>query len=75
MYLVGICSDKVISLGKSIIIEPHRFSAKDIWYRVLLGDFKSKEEALETVTSLNKKGIIYIPPKDISESSSWAEKG
>ena len=74
MDLVGIYSDKVLSLGKSIIIEPHHFSAREVWYRVLLGDFKSKEEALEMVKTLNRKGIIYIPPKGSSKSSSWSDK-
>jgi phage tail protein X len=68
MDVVGTYSDKVIDLGKSILIQPHRFSSKDIWYRVLLGNFKSKGEALKTVTFLNKKGIIYIPPKFITQS-------
>jgi len=68
MDLVATCSDKVISLGKSIAIEPHRFSPSDTWYRVLLGNFKSNGEALQAVQALKKKGIIYIPPRAIAES-------
>jgi len=68
MDLVGIYSDKVIYLEKSIVIQPHRFSSKDIWYRVLLGNFTSKEKALKAVRALNKKGIIYIPPAVTAES-------
>lgn len=69
MDLVGICSDQVISLGKSIIVEPHRFSERDIWYRVLLGTFTTREDALNAVASLSKKGIIYIPPGGTGKSS------
>jgi hypothetical protein len=68
MDLVGIYSDKVIYLEKSIVIQPHRFSSQDIWYRVLLGNFTSKEKALKAVRALNKKGIIYIPPAVTAES-------
>jgi hypothetical protein len=68
MDLVATFSDKVISLGKSIAIEPHRFSPRDTWYRVLLGNFKSNGEALQTVQALREKGIIYIPPRSIAES-------
>lgn len=63
MDVVGTHADNLIYLGKSIVIQPHRFSGSDIWYRVLLGSFKSQGEALKAVKALNKKGIIYIPPK------------
>jgi len=68
MDVVGTHADNLIYLGKSIVIQPHRFSGTDIWYRVLLGSFKSQGEALKAVKALNKKGIIYIPPKVNAES-------
>ena len=68
MDLVGSNADKVVYLGKSILIEPHRFSSRDIWYRVLLSNFTSKKAALQAVKRLNKKGIIYIPSENIAGS-------
>ena len=68
MDVVGTHADNLIYLGKSIVIQPHQFSGTDIWYRVLLGSFKSQGEALKAVKALNKKGIIYIPPKVNAES-------
>jgi phage tail protein X len=68
MDLVGTYTDMLIYLGKSIVIQPHRFSRSDIWYRILLGSFKTQGEALQAVQALNKKGIIYIQPKASTES-------
>ena len=61
--LAPLYSSKVINLGKKLLIQPHKFSSKDIWYRVMIGDFKSKEEALRTVNLLKELAIIYIPPE------------
>lgn len=68
MDLVDTYTEKLIHLGKSIVIQPHRFPGSDLWYRVLLGSFKSTGEALKAVQTLNQKGIIYIPPKVSAES-------
>ena len=68
MELVGSNSDKVLYLGKSILIEPHHFSSRDIWYRVLLSNFTSKREAMQAVKELKRKGIIYIPSEGIAGS-------
>lgn len=65
MDLVGSNSDKVLYLGKSILIEPHHFSSRDIWYRVLLSNFTTKREAMQAVKELKRKGIIYIPSEGI----------
>lgn len=61
--LASLYSNEVIDLGKKLLIQPHKFSYKDIWYRVMIGDFKSKEEALGTVDLLKELAIIYIPPE------------
>jgi hypothetical protein len=53
---------RVKSTGKDVFIEPRQFSARDTWYRLMIGDFTHKEEALQTVRALAKKGVIYLPP-------------
>lgn len=50
------------SLGKQVIVEPQQFSAQDTWYRLMIGDFNHKEEALQTVRALAQNGVIYLPP-------------
>jgi TolA-binding protein len=55
-------SQKVDSAEKLLFIDPHEFSSQDTWYRLTMGDFKDKEEALKMVSLLEEKGLIYIPP-------------
>jgi len=59
--LVTLYSHKVIDLGKQLTIKAHKFSSKDTWYRLMMGNFNSKEEALKTVILLKEQNIIYIP--------------
>jgi general secretion pathway protein A len=59
--LAKVCTDKLAPLGKQPIVKDHTFSPRDTWYRVTLGSFDSKKEALETVDHLREKGIIFIP--------------
>ena len=47
---------------KRLFIEPHPFSSQDTWYRLTMGDFTSKEDALKKAQYLSEKGIIFIPP-------------
>jgi phage tail protein X len=47
--------------GIDVFIEPRHVSAQDTWYRLMIGDFNHKEEALQTVRALAKKGMIYLP--------------
>ncbi|MCK5012094.1 MAG: SPOR domain-containing protein [Deltaproteobacteria bacterium] len=56
-------SQKVGSAEKLIFIDSREFSSQDTWYRLMMGDFKDKEEALKIVGLLEEKGLIYIPPK------------
>jgi phage tail protein X len=49
--------------GKQVYIESRQFSPLDTWYRLTIGDFANKEEALQTVQSLQTRGLIYIPPQ------------
>lgn len=56
-------SNKAIYFEKKPTIEPHRFSPKDTWYRVEIGDFRSKDEALKMASLLEEQGAIYVSPK------------
>jgi len=51
---------KVADLGKQPTIKAHKFSAKDTWYRVTLGNYNRKE-ATTKVDILIEQGVIYIP--------------
>ena len=56
------------SAGKHLSIDALEFSSQDTWYRLTMGDFKDREEALKMVKILEKKGLIYIPPeRDVME--------
>lgn len=48
---------------KQVYIESRKFSPLDTWYRLTIGDFANKLDALQTVQSLQKRGLIYIPPQ------------
>lgn len=48
-------------IGKQCTIEVHQFSPRDIWYRVKISSFNSKEEALNTVALLKEKTLLYLP--------------
>ena len=58
---VKVCTDKLAPLGKQSIVKDHTFSPRDTWYRVTLGSFATKKEALEAVDHLREQGIIFIP--------------
>jgi type II secretory pathway predicted ATPase ExeA len=47
-------------IGKRIEIIPRKVSNLDCWYRVLLGDFDSKEESLEAIAILKQKGLLQL---------------
>ncbi len=52
--------------GKKIEILPRRVSPGETWYRVMIGKFEDKDEALKTISLLRKKGLLpafAIPPK------------
>ena len=55
-------SNKVSGLNKALILESHKFSPQDTWYRLSASSFSSKKEALETINQLREQGIIYISP-------------
>jgi len=44
--------------GKELNIIPIKVSPRDIWHRVMLGKFNTKEESLETIEVLKQKGLL-----------------
>ncbi len=56
-------SNRVIYFEKQFIIEPHEFSSKDTWYRLIVGNFESKDEVFKVASFLEEQDIIYVSPK------------
>ena len=54
-------SRRVTETEKMLYIESQDFSPEDTWYRVIMGDFEDKEEALKTVNLLKEASLIYLP--------------
>ena len=54
-------SQKMTEPEKLLFIESRKFSPKDTWYRLTMGDFTTKEEALKAVHLLKESSLIYIP--------------
>ena len=46
---------------KLLFIESQEFSPQDTWYRLTMGDYQSREEALKRVINLKEASLIYIP--------------
>ena len=44
--------------GKKVEFAPRRVSPRQTWYRILAGPFSTKEEGLDTIRSLEKKGLM-----------------
>ena len=59
--LAVVYSRRVTATGKLLYIESQDFSPEDTWYRVIIGDFEDKEEALKTVNLLKEASLIYLP--------------
>ena len=54
-------SQRVTETEKLLYIESQDFSPEDTWYRVTMGDFENKSEAIKTVNLLKEASLIYIP--------------
>ena len=52
---------KLAPLDKQSLVQDHKFSTRDTWYRVTLGNFTAKEEALAIIDRLLEQGIIVLP--------------
>ena len=44
--------------GKEIEILPRKVSPKDTWYRIVVGEFNDKDEALKITGLLKEKGLL-----------------
>ena len=55
-------SKKVTDSEKVFFIEPHQFSSQDTWYRLSMGDFNNRKDALGAVNLLEEADLIYISP-------------
>lgn len=55
-------SKKVDKQGKLFSIEAHQFSPQDTWYRLTMGGYNNKRDALETAKLLEEADLIYISP-------------
>jgi len=51
-------SNEPVLTGKDIEVIPRQVSPQNTWYRVIVGRFKDKEEALRTVYALKEKGLL-----------------
>jgi len=51
-------SDHPSLKGKKIEVLPRKVSPRETWYRVMIGKFENKDEALKTISLLRKKGIL-----------------
>ncbi len=44
--------------GKKLQVIPRRVSPQQTWYRIVAGNFGNKEEGLEVIRMLNRKGVL-----------------
>jgi type II secretory pathway predicted ATPase ExeA len=51
-------SDDPSLKGKKIEVFPRKVSPRETWYRVMIGKFENKDEALKTISLLRKKGML-----------------
>ncbi|MBW1855202.1 MAG: AAA family ATPase [Deltaproteobacteria bacterium] len=49
---------KLSKIGKEVNVIPREISPGDTWYRVVLGDFETREESLENINILKEKGLL-----------------
>ncbi len=50
--------DEPVLKRKKIEILPRKVSPRETWYRVIIGEFRNKNEALKTISLLRKKGML-----------------
>jgi len=55
---VRLYSDERALKGKKIEILPRKVSPQETWYRVVIGNFDSKDEVLEMIDLLKEKGLL-----------------
>ena len=52
--------DEPLLRGKKLEIVPRRVSAGETWYRILVGEFNTKEEALRSIQVLKGKKLLPL---------------
>ena len=57
--LATVYSKKVDNQGKLFSMKSHQFSPQDTWYRLTMGDYNNKRDALETAKLLEEADLIY----------------
>lgn len=60
--LATVYSKRVDNSGKPFSVDAHQFSPHDKWYRLTMGDFNNRRDALQAVKLLEKDNLIYISP-------------
>ncbi len=44
--------------GKNLEVLPHKVSPRDTWFRVLIGEYKTREEGLKVIRALRGQGLL-----------------
>jgi general secretion pathway protein A len=44
--------------GKNLEVVPHKVSPRDTWFRVLIGEFRTREESLRAIRALRQQGLL-----------------
>ncbi len=60
--LATVYSKRVDNSDKHFSIDAHHFSPHDKWYRLTMGDFSNREDALKAAKLLEKDNLIYTSP-------------
>ncbi|HSB07275.1 MAG TPA: AAA family ATPase [Thermodesulfobacteriota bacterium] len=50
--------ENLVLKGKSFLIIPRKVSPQHTWFRVLAGEFTTREEGLETIRTLRQQGLL-----------------
>ncbi len=60
---VRIFQDETLLGGKRLEILPRKVSSQETWYRIFAGEFKNKEEAVQMIQALRRKGLLPAFPR------------
>jgi len=44
--------------GKNLEVIPHKVSQKDTWFRVVIGEYKTRDESLKAIQALRQQGLL-----------------
>jgi general secretion pathway protein A len=51
-------SEDPVLKGEKVEILPQKVSPRETWYRLMIGNFENKDEALKTISLLRRKGVL-----------------